>query len=519
MYRINKRIVMGTAPSFTSVAGNIRSTLLGGNNSTNNYVITDKLDQRLVGQTFMFDMNTPILNPGIHGFSKGVLFKVLNVSRIWYEDNEGVIKEGGRYELERDDVSTALHMLSANNPADTSTSYKQRLSVILTQAPTTFLRKYPNSYTASKLALGSKLLSQGNQPGGTIKLLITDGSSSEARTLANSNIGTVANDSSRLIRTMSEIATGEIKASNVRIRIGFSEDEVNSIMSKFVQASSYKTLHDRVMYETGKMFFSIGSSTLTINTCDDSGFVSVGDGYYTGNVGASGEFNIIDDAGFVRRWMYNGTLYDFPVIDIAPVATGYEDEMFKINQLSDLTQGDIVAALVSLITDMVGGLGMASPAMGGIAGALRNIELVPPEYKASFSYAMFQMSGLKSLGNSVLSMKNKERDGSTLFNDIRPMYGYSYVTMPSVLPVQQLSTSDYQDLRTAVSSGGAGTKSGNTLYEMYDAMKLGELFDNSNRLEFIGYIRDYIKMGVDLPEQLYEPLNDFLKSGFSFVID
>ena len=518
MYRVNKRIIMDTAPSFTSVAGNIRSTLLGGNSSTNNYVITDKLDQRLVGQTFMFDMDTPILNPGIHGFSKGVLFKVLNVSRIWYED-DGTIKEGGRYELERDDVSTALHMLSANNPTDTSTSYKQRLSVILTQAPTTFLRKYPNSYTASKLALGSKLLSQGNQPGGTIKLLITDGSSSEARTLANSNIGTVANDSNRLIRTMSEISTGEIKASNVRIRIGFSEDEVNSIMSKFVQASSYETLHDRVMYETGKMFFSIGSSTLTINTCDDSGFVRVGDGYYTGNVGASGEFNIIDEAGFVRRWMYNGTIYDFPVIDITPVATGYEDEMFKINQLSDLKQGDIAAALVSLITDIVGGLGMASPVMGGIAAAMRNIELMPPEYKASFSYAMFQMSGLKNLGNSVLSMKNKERDGGTLFNDIRPMYGYSYVTASSVKPVQQLTTSDYQYVGTAVSSGGAGAKSGNTLYEMYEAMKLGELFDNSNRLEFMGYIRDYMSMGVKLPEQLYEPLNDFLQSGFSFVID
>lgn len=517
MYRINKRILMGTAPSFTSVAGNIRSTLLGGNNSTNNYVITDKLDQRLVGQTFIFDMDTPILNPGIHGFSKGVLFKVLNASRIWYED-DGKIKEGGRYELERDDVSTALHMLSANNPADTSTSYKQKLSVILTQAPTTFLRKYPNSYTASKLALGSKLLSQGNEHGGTIKLLITDGSSYEARTLANSNIGTVANDSNSLIRTMSEIAKGEIKASNVRIRIGFSEDEVNSIMSKFVQASLYETLNDRVMYETGKMFFSIGSSTLTINTCDDSGFVRFGNGYSTGNVGASGEFNIIDEAGFVRRLMYNGTIYDFPVIDITPMATEYEDEMFKINQLSNLSQGDIAAAMLSLITDIVGSI-PGSPITGGIAAAMRNIELVPQEYKSSFSYAMFQMSGLKSLGNSVLSMKKKERDSGTLFNDIRPMYGYSYVTVSSVKPVQQLSTSDYQDVRSGMYGGRAGTKSGNTLYEMYNAMKIGELYDDSNRLEFMGYIRDYMSMGVELPEQLYEPLNEFLNSGFSFVID
>lgn len=513
MYRINKHIVMRTAPSLTEFAGNIRSTLLGGNNNTNGYVITDKLNQRVVGTTVMLNMDTPVSNPNNNNI-KGVAFKVLNASRIWYEGDNGVIKEGGRYELERDDVSTALHILS-----DTSPSNNQPLDIILTQAPTAFLRRYPNSYTGSKLALGGQMLERKGSYGNTIKLLITDDYSTEARVLASSDIISAGTNTTNLFKQIKEIANGEIKASNVRIRVGFSKEEVESVIKAFRHASAYKTFGDRVMYETGKVFFSIGSNTLTFDTCEGSGFVEDANGFGTGPLGDSGEVNAIDEAGFVRRWVYHGNIYNFPVVDIAPVATGYEDELFKIKQLSNLTQGDIAASLVSLITEIVGGI--PSPVTGSIAAAMRSIDLVPPEYKSSFSYAMFQMSGLKELGTSVLNMKSKERDGSTLYNDVRPIFGYSYASEKSVQPVQQLMTSDYSNVQTSIVLPEVSYKAGNTLNEMYEAMKVGiSTAAKANHIEFKGYIRHYLfTNGTDPLISLYDPLNNFLQSGFAFVND
>lgn len=511
MYRINKHIVMRTAPSLTAFAGNIRSTLLGGNNNTNGYVITEKLNQRIVGTTVMLDMDTPVSNPNNNNNIKGVAFKVLSASRIWYEDDKGVIKEGGRYELERDDVSTALHILS-----DTSPSNTQPLEIILTQAPTAFLRKYPNSYTASKLALGGQMLERKRAYGKTIKLLITDDYSAEARVLDSSDIIVAGTNTTNLFKRIEEIANGDIKASNVRIRIGFSRDEVESVIKTFRHASAYKTFGDRVMYETGKVFFSIGSNTLTFDTCEGSGFVEEANELGTGPLGDSEEVNVIDEAGFVRRWVYHGNIYNFPVVDIAPVATGYEDELFKIKQLSNLTQADIAAALVSLITEIVGGI--PSPVTGSIAAAMRSIDLIPPEFKSSFSYAMFQMSGLKDLGTSVLNMKSKERDGSTLYNDVKPIFGYYYASEKSAQPVQQLMTSDYSNVQTSIVLPEVAKKAGNTLNEMYDAMRLA---DRANHLEFKGYIRHYLFTNIngDFPISLYDPLNNFLQSGFTFVND
>ena len=511
MYRINKHIVMRTAPSLTAFAGNIRSTLLSGNNNTNGYVITDKLNQRVVGTTVMLDMDTPIANPNNNNI-KGVAFKVLSASRIWYEDDNGVIKEGGRYELERDDVSTALHILS-----DTSPSNTQPLEIILTQAPTAFLRKYPNSYTASKLALGGQMLEHARFNGRTIKLLITDDYSAEARILDSSDIIGAGTNTTNLFKRIDEIANGDIKASNVRIRIGFSKDEVDSVIKTFRRASAYKTFGDRVMYETGKVFFSIGSNNLTFDTCEGSGFVGDAGWLGTGPIGDGEEVNVVDEAGFVRRLVYNGNLYNFPVVDIAPVATGYEDELFKIKQLSNLKQGDIAASLVSLITEIVGSI--PSPVTGSIAAAMRSIDLVPPEYKSSFSYAMFQMSGLKELGNSVLTMKSKERDGSTLYNDVRPIFGYYYASDKSVQPVQQLMTSDYSNVQNSIVLPEIAYKAGNTLNEMYEAMRLGNTPDRANHIEFKGYIRHYLYNNVDFPISLYDPLNNFLQSGFAFVND
>ena len=507
MYRVNKRIIMDTAPSLTSFAGNIRSTLLGGNNSTNSYVITDKLNQRAVGQTVLFDMYTPTNRPdGYFPTTKGVAFKILNASRIWYEDDKGEIQEGGRYELERDDVSTALHILSETYPTNQSP-----LKIMLTQAPATFLRTYPNTYTGSKLSLGGKMRLRDLSYGRTIKLLFTDGVSSEARVLSSSDIYSAATNTDSLIKKLEGINSGDIKSSNVRIRIGFSVEEVNSVIKTIRHASDYKTLADRIKYETGNVFFSVGSSTLNFNTCDDSGFVGDAGGYGIGPIGDGEEIKIVDEAGFVRRWNYNGTTYNFPVLDIAPVAMGYEDELFKINQLSNLSPGDIAASMMSLIANIVGGI--PTPVTGGIAATMRSIELVPPEYKSSFSYAMFQMSGLKELGNSVLNMKSKERSGSSLFNDVRPMYGYNYVDVHAIQPVQQLSSSDYSNVQGVINI----TPSGNTFDEMYNAMMIGDgQTDQSNLLEFSGYIR-YKMINSDFPDSLYEPLNDFLKSGFAFV--
>lgn len=508
MYRINKRIVMSAAPSLTSFAGNIRSTLLGGNSSTNSYVITDKLNQRAVGQTVLFNMYTPTNTPNPvppSDTTVGVAFKILNASRIWYEDDKGEIQEGGRYELERDDVSTALHILSETAPSNLSP-----LKIMLTQAPASFFRMYPNTYTGSKLSLGGKMTKRSVRYGQTIKLLITDGSSAEARVLDSSSIYAAAKDTNRLIKQLEDISKGNIKASNVRIRIGFSKDEVNSIIKTFRHAANYQTLEDRIMYETGNVFFSIGSSTLNFNTCDDSGLVSDANSFGTGPMGDDEEINIVDEAGFVRRWNYNGTTYNFPVLDIAPVAMGYEDEIFKINQLSNLSQADIASAMMSLITDIVGSI--PSPVTGGIAATMRSIELVPPEYKTSFSYAMFQMSGLKALGTSVLNMKNKERDGSTLFNDVRPMFGYHYTDVHAIQPVQQISSSDYSNTQGVVNLLAAG----NTLDEMYNAMMNDKVFGESNMLEFSGYMR-YKQFHSEFPVSLYDPLNDFLKSGFSFI--
>ena len=286
MYRINKRIVMDAAPPLSSMAGNIRSTLLGGNNSTSGYVITDRLNQGVLGKTVMLNMNVP---GSINSNLMGVAFKVLNVSRAWYEDEHGEIREGGRYELERDDVSTALHLLSETEPANSAP-----LKIMLTQAPVTFLKKYPNTYTGSKLALGGKLLKHSKIPGKTIKLLVTDGDSAEARVLDSSDIIGTGRNTNTLFKRMTEIANGEIKASNVRIRIGFSEDEVNELVSRFRKASLYNTIEDRVMYETGKLFFSIGSSTLTFNACDDSGFISDAHDLGVGTINGSGELDVVD---------------------------------------------------------------------------------------------------------------------------------------------------------------------------------------------------------------------------------
>ena len=511
MYRVNKRILMDTAPSLTSFAGNIRSTLLGGNNSTNSYVITDKLNQRAVGQTVLFDMYTPTNRPDPNNIiltdtTKGVAFKILNASRIWYEDDNGEIKEGGRYELERDDVSTALHILSDTYPTNQSP-----LKIMLTQAPATFIRTYPNTYTGSKLALSGKILKRSIAYGQTIKLLFTDGFSSNAKVLDSSSIYSAATNTDSLIKTLEGINSGDIKSSNVRIRIGFSVDEVSSIIKTFRHASYYQTLADRIMYETGNVFFSVGSSTLNFNTCDDSGLVGDANSLGIGSIGDSEEINIVDEAGFVRRWNYNGTTYNFPVLDIAPVAMGYEDELFKIKQLSNLSPGDIAASMVSLIANIVGGI--PTPATGAIAATMRSIELVPSEYKASFSYAMFQMSGLKELGNSVLNMKSKERSGSSLFNDVRPMYGYHYADVHAIQPVQQLSSSDYSNIQGVINI----TPAGNTFDEMYNAMMSSDgQMDQSSLLEFSGYIRHKLDKS-EFPYSLYEPLNDFLKSGFAFV--
>lgn len=505
MYRINKRIVMDAAPSLSSMAGNIRSTLLGGNNSTSGYVITDRLNQGVIGKTVMLNMSVP---GSINSNLRGVAFKVLNVSRAWYEDEHGEIREGGRYELERDDVSTALHLLSETSPANTVP-----LEIMLTQAPVTFLKKYPNTYTGSKLALGGKLLKHSKIAGKTIKLLVTDGASAEARVLDSSDIIGTGQNTNTLFKRMTEIANGDIKASNVRIRIGFSEAEVNELINRFRVASLYNTIEDRVMYETGKLFFSIGSSTLTFNTCDDSGFISDAHDLGIGTINGSGELDVVDEAGFVRRLMYNGNVYDFPVLDIAPVATGYEDEMFKIKQLSNLSQGDIAAAMLSLVTNIVGDMSVAAaPVTGGIAAAMRNLELIPPEYKVSFSYALFQMTGLKTLGNTILNMKNKERDASALFNDVRPVYGCFYANDYALQPLQQLTSSAYSSLQNGVNL----TPSGTTLKQMYNAVNPGSA-DGANMLEFRGYIRHYLYQSSAVPANLYDPLNDFLQSGFSFI--
>lgn len=513
MYRINKRIVMDAAPSLSAIAGNIRSTLLCGNNSTSGYVITDRLNQGAIGKTVMLNMSVPGATGSITSNSsnlRGVAFKVLNASRAWYEDEHGEIREGGRYELERDDVSTVLHLLSETEPANSAP-----LKIMLTQAPVTFLKKYPNTYTGSKLALGGKLLKHSKIYGKTIKLLVTDGASADARVLDSSDIIGTAENTNILFKRMEEIANGDIKASNVRIRIGFSKEEVNKLRNSFRAASLYNTIEDRVMYETGKLFFSIGSSTLTFNACDDSGFISDANDLGLGTITEYGELDVVDEAGFVRRLMYNGNIYDLPVLDISPVATGYEDEIFKIKQLSNLSQGDIAAALLSLVTNIVGDMSVAAaPVTGGIAAAMRNLELIPPEYKVSFSYALFQMSGLKTLGNTILNMKNKERDASVLFNDVTPVYGCYYANDYALQPLQQLTSSAYSYRQNGVNLPPSGT----TLRQMYDAVNpAASTNDGANMLEFRGYIRHYLFQNSAVPANLYDPLNDFLQSGFSFI--
>ena len=412
MYAKGNILKKGTLKTFaTADIGNVLSTQLAGNDSiATGYIVTDKYNGSLLGQILTG-------NPFSLSTDFKICYTVTNIQRVWVPSTTSPdgIGEGGKYELTIDPVNSII-----------TSSYGPKISLICDKVPGKWIIAHPTLYTGSdipitnrqqfrypegltdgnrlKIALlGERILSPGVRASSTTDLLYSD------------LITSTASDPQEVFRNLKEITDGDNPYSNYKLRLGVTEDMIKTVIKQV--KIPFATMGDRQKYETGKIVITVGQDTVEIPLRQDNGYAEV-------LTMATALICYTDDAGFVRQVVYDNRSYNVPIMANHPAGYGFLDEQFKIQNLSQLAPGDILAITVKTIESLVGML--APSKLGSVATAIQQIPLMPPEYEASIAYAMFSNDGLKNLGNSVLNMKEKQLTAQDLYPYIKGQVYLSY---------------------------------------------------------------------------------------------
>lgn len=398
---------------------NTSDVILSPTNDVNTATAT--IDQAARSTVLFFSRNLTAVDIAIGdvvSFGAGVYYKITSIHNCRMYTDRGangtanVGTKGVRVECTADREETAARLLitSATNWQCTITGgateslIASKIKAYATDSVTQGVQTgWGSAHTAVKLKAYAVMAQSDIQDGASVDI-----------TSLMSQTATI-DDANALAYKIADVANNTRSVSTVKLIIGFDLTSVNNAPDFADVIQGYNSpipisedfFNQVAKANKGKLVFTLGNSTvetpLPLNVPQENETVENSQNYHVSEY---------DNYGIARKVVVNGNVYNLPIIEISPSASQLKENQLKIDTYTSTQsmQAELVTEFMAVLAPLAAGADIPF-----LSAALKPVleNAIPPEFKDSLAYIMYQISpALQTIASPAQSLMGKHSTGS-----------------------------------------------------------------------------------------------------------